>query len=114
MIIYYNADCSKCREAIDLLNGASCEFEVREYLKKPPTEQELQVLLQKLRCKPFDLVRKSEPLYLEQFSGKAWTDTEWLHILSTHPVLIERPVVIDGDRAIIGRPPVKVIEFIKQ
>jgi arsenate reductase len=111
MIIYYNPGCSKCREAISLLEEKNCSFEVREYLKEPPSEKELKELLQKLNCKASDIVRKSEPLYTERFEGKNINEEEWLSILSQNPVLIERPIVISGDKAIIGRPPVKVLDL---
>ena len=111
MLIYYNPDCSKCREAISLLEEKSCSFEIREYLKDPPTEYELKDLLKKLKCKAIDIVRKSELLYQEWYEGKTFSEAEWIRILSENPVLIERPIVISGDKAIIGRPPVKVLEL---
>jgi arsenate reductase (glutaredoxin) len=114
MIVYYNPDCSKCREAVDLLERNSCDFEIREYLKEPPTVEELRSLVLKLRCNAFDIVRKSESLYIERYSDKNYTDDQWLNVLAENPVLIERPIVITGDQAIIGRPPSKVIDFISK
>lgn len=114
MIIYYNPDCSKCREAHSLLEQNSCEISIREYLKEPPTEKELAQLLKKLGCRAADIVRRSEPLYQEQFAAKEFTEAEWLSILSRNPVLIERPIVIDGDTALIGRPPVRVLDLIQK
>ena len=81
MVIYYNPDCSKCREAISLLEEKNCSFEIREYLKDPPSENELKELLQKLGCKASDIVRKSEPLYLERYEGKNISEAEWLFFL---------------------------------
>lgn len=112
MIIYYNARCSKCREAINLLVDANCEFEIREYLKVPPTKTEIKELLQKLNCNPIDIIRKNEPLFIEKFKDKKISKTQWIQLLSENPILIERPVVIDGNKAIIGRPPVLVLDFV--
>ena len=114
MIIYYNARCSKCREAKDLLEENHCEFEIREYLVVPPSETELKELLAKLGCKAKDLVRKKEPLFLEKYDGKKITNSRWIKILSKNPILIERPIVIDDDKAVIGRPPALVIDFVKK
>lgn len=114
MIIYHNPRCSKSREAMDVLTKNKCEFEVREYLKQPPTKKELKELLAKIGCKPFDLVRKKEELFLKKFNNKKFTDAEWIQILTEHPILIERPIVIDGYKAVIGRPVELVVELIKR
>lgn len=114
MVIYYNPDCSKCREALDLIDGSSCEISIREYLKDPPDVKELMELVRLLDCRPIDLVRKSEPIFLEKFNEQNYSDAEWFRILSEFPVLIERPIVMDGERAIIGRPPSLVLDLIKK
>lgn len=114
MIIYYNANCSKCREAEQILTENSCDFIIREYLKQPPTKNELKDLLAKLGCKPFDIVRQKEELFQKKFLGKRFTDEEWIQILTEHPELIERPIIIDGYKAIVGRPPEKIIELINR
>lgn len=114
MIIYYNARCSKCREAKDLLEKNNCELTFREYLKEPPTKKELTDLLKKLHCKAFDIVRKSEPLYIEKFADKKLSNSQWIKVLSENPILIERPIVIDGERALVGRPPILVLDLIKK
>lgn len=112
MIIYHNPRCSKSREALAILNENKCEVEIREYLKEPPGQKELKELIGKLGVKPFDLVRRSEPLYKEQYKDKTLTDAQWIKVLSEHPVLIERPIVIDGEKAVIGRPPVLVLDLL--
>lgn len=114
MIIYHNPRCSKSREALELLNKNKCDFEVREYLKVPPTKKELKDLIAKLGCKPIDIVRKKEELFIKKFKDKKFTDAEWIQILSEYPVLIERPIVIDGYKAVIGRPPELVIELVRR
>jgi arsenate reductase len=114
MILYYNPRCSKCREAAGILEGQSCDFEIREYLKDPPTVKELREIVQKLGCKPQDLVRKSEPLYKEKYEGKKITGPGWLKILAENPILIERPIVITDEKAIIGRPPSLIVDFTRK
>lgn len=114
MIIYHNSRCSKCREVLSILTNNKCEFEIRDYLKSPPTKAELKELLAKLGCNPLDMVRKKEELYLKKFANKKFTDSEWIQILSEHPVLIERPIVVDGYKAVIGRPVERVLELIER
>jgi arsenate reductase (glutaredoxin) len=113
MIIYYNPDCSKCKEAIEIMEHEGCRFEIRNYLEKPPTVLELKELTRLLNCSPYDITRKKEPLYLEQFEGKNLNTKELYDVLSANPILIERPIVIDGVRAIIGRPPTLIRDLIK-
>jgi arsenate reductase len=112
--ILYNPRCSKCREALSLLEGESCEIEIVEYLKESLTKKELKNILAKLGLKAADLVRKKEDLYLKKFKDKKFTNEEWIQILLENPILIERPVVIDGYTAIIGRPPELVIELLNR
>ncbi len=112
--ILYNPRCSKCREALKLLEGESCEIEVIAYLKDKITKKELKSILAKLGVKAVDIVRKKEALYLEKFKDKTFTNEEWIQILLENPVLIERPIVIDGYKAIVGRPPELVVELVNR
>ena len=112
MIIYFNPDCSKCNQALDLLMQNNCEFTIRNYLTQPPSVEELKELLSKLKCKPIDIVRKNEALYEEKFADRKLSDQEWLQILSENPILIERPIVINNNKAIIGRPPQLVLNIL--
>jgi arsenate reductase len=112
--ILYNPRCSKCREALSLLEGESCEIEVVEYLKNIPTKKEIKNILDKLGLKAFDIVRKKEAVYLEKFKNKTFTDEEWIQLLIENPILIERPIIIDGYKAIIGRPPELVIDLLQR
>jgi arsenate reductase len=114
MIIFYNPACSKCNEALNLLENSNCEVSIREYLTEPPSVEELAGVLKKLGCKSADLVRRSEPLFIEQFSDKELTEEQWIEVLCKNPILIERPIVIDGEKAIIGRPPKLVLELIPE
>lgn len=110
--IYHNARCSKSRQALDLLHNSGQEVAVVEYLKTPPTAAQLKDLLQKLDMKPEQLIRKGETLYQENYKGKSLTDEEWIQAMAAHPVLIERPIVVKGDKAVLGRPPEKVLELL--
>jgi arsenate reductase (glutaredoxin) len=112
LTIYHNTMCSKSRSTLGLINEKGAEANVVEYLKTPPTKTQLQQILQKLNMKPEELVRKGEKLYKEKFAGKPYTNDEWLTILAENPILIERPIVVNGDKAIIGRPPEKVLEIL--
>lgn len=110
--IYHNRMCSKSRQTLELLQNAGQEVEVVEYLKDTPTAEELKQVLGKLHMKPEQLLRKGEKVYKEQFAGKDFTDAEWIRILVENPSLIERPIVINGDKAAIGRPPENVLSIL--
>ncbi|WP_345157526.1 arsenate reductase (glutaredoxin) [Pontibacter saemangeumensis] len=112
LTIYHNNRCSKSRQALELLQRSGQEVEVVEYLKKPPTAAQLKAVLQKLNMKPEQLLRKGEALYKESFKDKTLTDEEWLKVMVENPVLIERPIVLKGEKAVLGRPPEKVLELL--
>ncbi|GGG16048.1 arsenate reductase (glutaredoxin) [Pontibacter amylolyticus] len=110
--IYHNNRCSKSRQTLDLLREKGEELQVVEYLKNTPSAEELKAVLQKLGLQPEQVLRKGEQVYKENFAGKSYTDEEWLQIMAEHPILIERPIVVKGDRATIGRPPEKVLDIL--
>jgi len=107
--IYYNPACSKCRIAKEFLKDE--DIEIIEYLKETPSESELRNILRKLGLKPIDIVRKKEAIYLERFSKKEFSDQEWIHILVKNPKLIQRPIIVKGDKAVIGRTEEKLKEI---
>ena len=109
--IYYNPRCSKSRAACALLEGKGIPVEIVEYLQPPPTRSELKALLSKLGMKPADLVRRGEAVFKEKYAGRTLTDEEWLDALVADPILMERPVAVLGDRAVLGRPPEKVLDL---
>jgi arsenate reductase len=88
------------------------KFRVINYLVEVPTVQELSSLIAKLGISAEDLVRKKEPLFMEKFSGRKYSDEQWLKILHEHPILIQRPILVKRTRAIIGRPPEVVLKWI--
>ena len=113
MVMFYNPDCSKCNEALELLNSAGCEVKVRNYIEDPPLVEEMRDLVKKLGCKPSDLVRKKEEVYQQKFAGTPMNDEGVLRMLCENPVLIERPILITAEKAIIGRPPSMVLELVQ-
>jgi len=112
MKIYYNPRCSKCRETYNLIKAKGKEAEIVDYLNNPPSVETLKDIINVLGIKPEELVRKKEKLFIENYKGKSFSDSQWLDILSQNPQLIERPIVIEGKKAIIGRPPEKVLELL--
>jgi len=112
MKIYHNPRCRKSRETLALLREKGQAPEIIEYLKTPPTKEELLLILQRLGKKPQDIIRKGEAIYKDNFKGKAFSDEEWVEAMVSHPKLIERPIVVEGDRAAIGRPPENVLTLL--
>lgn len=110
--IYHNVRCSKSREACSIIADKGIKAEIVEYLKTPPTQKEIKELLGLLKLKAEDIVRKGEELYKSNYKGKTFTEAQWIKILAENPVLIERPIVVNGKKAVIGRPPEKVLEII--
>lgn len=111
--IYHNNRCSKSRCALDLLNQSGQEFEIVDYLQNPPSEAELTELLHKLNLKPEQVIRKGEAVFKEKFAGKTFSDAEWIKIMTENPILIERPIVVKDDKAVIGRPTESVEDLLK-
>ena len=102
--IYHNSRCGKSREAIEFLTQKGLEFEIVEYLKNPLTLIELQDLIKLLQIKPIDLIRTKEKIWQENFKNKDFSDIELINIIVQNPILIERPIVVNGEKAIIARP----------
>lgn len=112
LIIYHNPRCTKSRETLALMEKKKAKPEVVEYLKTPPTATELKSLLKKLGLPVQDIIRKKEPLFIEKFKDKKLSDEKWIAVLTKNPILIERPIVVKGNKAVIGRPPEKVLELL--
>lgn len=109
--VYYNAECSKSQALQELLEAKGIAYKLRYYLTEPLSKTEIKALLNKLQLSPEDLVRKTEPAYEQHYANKKMTPTKWLEALVTHPELLQRPIVELADRAIIARPPEKVLEL---
>lgn len=112
MKIYHNAQCSKSCGALDLIRQNGIEPQVVEYLQAVPTKDELKSLLDMLILKPLQLIRKQEPLFLQNFDGHTLTDEQWIDVMLAHPELIERPIVVKDGKAIIARPFEKVLDLL--
>ncbi len=105
--LYHNTRCSKSRETLSILESYGEPFDIVDYLAHPPTREELHVILQKLGKKPRDIVRTGEAVFKE-LNLDLNDDTAVLKALVTHPILIERPIVVRGEKAVLGRPPEQV------
>lgn len=109
--IYHNGECSKSKSALGILQESNIPHNTRWYLAEPLTKDELTELLIKLRMQPSELVRRNEPLYKENYEGKEISEQEWLDILVKHPILIERPIVEKGNKAVVARPAERMKEL---
>lgn len=110
--IYHNNRCSKSRDSYNLLTDKGLDFETIEYLKTPLNKKDIKALLNKLGIPAADLIRKSEATYKEEFKGKELSEAKWIEAMVKYPKLIERPIVVKGNKAVIGRPIENVIELI--
>ncbi|MCA9053403.1 MAG: arsenate reductase (glutaredoxin) [Planctomycetaceae bacterium] len=111
--IYHNPRCGKSRQTLQLIEEAGIEPEIVLYLDTPPSTRELGQLLKKLGLEPQQLMRKGEPIYKELgLADRDLSRQEAIQLLHDHPKLIERPIVVKGDRAILGRPPENVLELL--
>lgn len=109
--IYHNPECSKCRQTLDLVRARGVEPEIVEYLENPPDEKTLEQLLSKLGIEPEELVRKKEDLY-EELNLEQAGRRELIAAMVENPVLIERPIVVKGEQATLGRPPENVLNIL--
>lgn len=108
MKIYHNPRCTKSRQTLELIRTAGIEPEIIEYLNDVPSEAELKELVEMLGIKPFDLLRRGEADFKDHFKGKDLSDDEWIAAMVKYPKLIERPIVVEQKKAVLGRPPENV------
>lgn len=111
--IYHNPRCRKSREGLAILEASGKEFSIIKYLENPPSKEELSNVLKKLNMNAEQLVRKNESIWKEQFKGKSLGESEILEAMVKFPKLIERPIVISANAAVLGRPPELIEGFIK-
>jgi len=112
MKIYHNPRCSKSRQTLSLIKEQGVEVEIIEYLKVIPSEKELSDIINLLGIEPEKLLRKGEADYKENFKGKILSDEEWISAMVQYPKLIERPIVVCDNKAILGRPPENVLNLL--
>ena len=111
--IYHNPRCSKSRQALALIEESGNQLQVIEYLKSPPTAEELDSILKKLNREPQELMRKGEKIYRElNLAEQEMSREEAIAVMVEHPKLIERPIVVKGRKAVLGRPPENVNELL--
>ena len=112
MKIYHNPRCSKSRQTLALIKQKGENPEIIEYLKERISIEDLGFLLEMLKIKPIELIRKNEQIWKERHNGKELTDDEIIMVMAENPKLIERPIVVKNRKAVIGRPPEKVLSLL--
>lgn len=104
MKIYHNPRCSKSRKGLQYLEEKGCNFEIVKYLEEGIDETELTELIAKSGKSPFDFVRQHEQQYKDEYKGKILSDEEWVKVLVKNPKLLHRPIIVNGDKAVLGNP----------
>tara|TARA_B110000027_G_C15877527_1_gene193913 strand:+ start:215 stop:535 length:321 start_codon:yes stop_codon:yes gene_type:complete len=104
----------KSRQTLAIIEENGVIPDVVLYLEKPPTKTALKEILKMLGLKPEELLRRGEAIYKDNYKGKELTNEEWIDAMIEHPKLIERPIVVSGDKAVIGRPPENVLDLISK
>lgn len=112
MKIWHNNRCSKSRCAVELLVEKNIDFEQFNYLEAPLKSYDIKELLKMLGMKAADLVRKSEPIFKEKYKGKELSEAEWIKAMVEYPKLIERPILVNKGKAVIGRPAENLLHII--
>ena len=112
MKLYHNPRCSKSRQGLSILREKGLDFEIVEYLKNPLTKKELSNIIKKLKIEPIDLVRKNEKIWKENYKDQKLDNELVLEALIKNPKLIERPIFVNGNLAVIGRPPENLFSII--
>lgn len=110
--IYHNPRCSKSREGLGFVEDINEEIKVRKYLDEPFTKDELVEVIKKLNIKPIELVRTKEKIWIENYKGKDFTNNRLIDLLLENPKLIERPIVVKGNKAVVARPTEKIKEIL--
>jgi arsenate reductase len=110
--MYHNPRCSKSREALQLLQDRGVSPQIVEYLRTPPDAAALRDILARLGLRPRDLMRTKESVYKELALAEVEEDDALIRAMVENPILIERPIVVSGDKAALGRPPEKVLDVV--
>ena len=111
--IYHNPRCTKSRQGLEVLKKSGEQFEIVKYLENIPTKEELRKVLGYLNIPAENLVRKNEAIWKENYRGKKLSQEEILDAMIQYPKLIERPIVIKDNRAVIGRPTERIYDLLK-
>jgi arsenate reductase len=110
-VIFHNNVCSTSRNVLDILKEKQFEIEIRNYIQNPPSVDELKDILQKSGLEATALLRKKDKVFKESFEDKHLSNEEWLQAISENPSILERPIVIIGNKAVLARPIDKVKEI---
>jgi len=113
LVIYHNPSCSKSRETLQILDNNNLSPTIVEYLDNPPTRQELKKIIAMLDISARELLRTTEQIYADaKLDREALSEDEIIAVICQHPELLQRPIVVAGERAVIGRPPARVLDII--
>ena len=112
MKIYHNPRCSKSRQTLEIIKKNKKEFEIVEYLKDSLSISELELIIEKLGITAVELVRKNELIWKENYKGKNLSDKEIVRAMIENPKIMERPIVENGGKVVLGRPPENVLKII--
>lgn len=112
IVIYHNPNCSKSRETLEILETHKEDIQIIKYLDTPLKAEKLTKIIKLLNIRPIELIREHDTLWRENFKHLDFTDEELIEVMASYPQLIERPIVINGNKAVIGRPPTKVIDIL--
>ncbi len=111
--IYHNPRCSKSRQTLALIEEKGLEANIVTYLESPPSTQELSAILKKLGCSPRQVIRKGEDAYKSlNLANPDLSDADLIQAMVNNPILIERPIVVNGNKAALGRPPEQVLDIL--
>ena len=111
--IYHNPRCGKSRAGLKAVEESGVDFEIIKYLDTNPNAEEIKSIISKLDMKPIELVRVKEDIWKENYRGKKLSDNEIIQAMAENSKLIERPIVVKGEKAVLGRPTENIIEFLK-
>ncbi len=112
IVIYHNPNCSKSRESLEILETSKEDIQIIKYLDETLKTEKLNKIIKLLKIRPIDLIRQNETIWKENFRDLEFTDEELIEVMVEYPQLIERPIVINGDKAVIGRPPTKILDIL--
>ena len=113
LTIYHNPRCRKSREALQYLEDNGQNPKIVDYQKTHFSEKDIQRVLGQLNCTAEELIRKNETIWKTEFKNKSWTEKQLIAALATHPKLIERPIISNGNQAVVARPIERLKEFLK-
>ncbi len=112
MLLIHNPRCAKSRQAKQYLEDKGVAIELRNYIKEPLSEKELKEVLEKLDYKPIALIRTQEKIWKEEYKDKKLSDAQLIALMHKEPKLMQRPIIVKGDQAVVGRPTERIDELL--